>query len=444
MTVAGTTTAREDALSREIEKLRKINAVLIDRVERSTDAQGSAFSLFQRATTLEMTVRQRTAELQALNEELQDAKSAADRANLGKTKFLAGAGHDLLQPLNVARLFLDALGERERDAETARIVERIVTALATAESLISTILEISKLDAGALPAEIADVDVGPLLRRLASEYAIEAEDRHLRFRLVALDAVVRTDVRLLERVLRNLVSNALRYTKRGGILLGCRRRDGLLRIAVWDTGVGIPAERIADIFEEFHRLDVPGQNKDGMGLGLAIVERIAKLLDLNVTVRSTPGRGSMFAVDVPLGDPAHTQPSDTNSELTLAAVTLAGRTVLVVDDDTEARDALALVMRGWGCTVLDAATPLQAATLASSGKRPPDVIVADFHLEETLTGLDAIARVREVCGGAVPAVVISADRDDKTKAGAIARGHWFLPKPVRVDRLRSLLNHLLA
>ena len=443
MTTAGSST-REDELSREIEKLRKINAVLIDRVERSTDAHGSAFSLFQRATTLEMTVRQRTAELQALNGELQDAKSEADRANVGKTKFLAGAGHDLLQPLNVARLFLDALGERERDAETVRIVERIGTALETAESLISTILEISKLDAGALPADIADVAIGPLLRRLASEYAIEAEDRHLRFRLVAFDAVVRTDLRLLERVLRNLISNALRYTKRGGILLGCRHRRGSLRIAVWDTGAGIPADRLEDIFEEFRRLDVPGHDKDGMGLGLAIVERIAKLLALEVTVRSSLGRGSMFAVDVPLGDPAFTEPSDIDSKRPPAAVTLGGRSVLVVDDDARAREALALVLRGWGCDVLEAATPSQAVALATDGARQPDAIVADFHLGESLTGLDAIASVRAGCGSALPAVVISADRDDATKAEALAGGHWFLPKPVRVDRLRSLLNHLFA
>ena len=345
-------------LQRENAKLNKIVRVLMERVERSTDAQGSAFSLFQAAITLENTVRQRTIELQTqsaqlrreiaerteVEAELKLAKLEAERANASKTKFFAAASHDLLQPLNVARLFTDALGERERDPECATILERIDQALDNAESLLGTLLEISKLDAGALAVERTDFPIDVLLRRLSNDYSIQAEERNLRLRVVPSDAVVRTDVRLLERVLRNFVSNALRYTQEGGVVVGCRRRDGALRIEVWDTGIGIPEGRVPEIFEEFRQLHVEGRPREGMGFGLAIVDRIASC-PADIVVRSRHGRGSVFAVDVPFGDPAraHLAPRQ-HAQSTLNP--LAGKTVLLVDDDADALEGLGLVIGG--------------------------------------------------------------------------------------------------
>jgi signal transduction histidine kinase len=279
---------RLDELRAENQKLRKINRVLMDRVERSTDAQGSAFGLFQAAITLEQTVRQRTAALL--------------EANRAKTRFLAAAGHDMMQPLNVARMFLEMLAEREHDAEAMRLVERIRTALDAGEQLLGTLLDISRFDAGAITAKLDDLSVDRLLGGIAEEYAPQAERRGLVFRYVPCDAVVRSDRVLLERLLRNLVSNALRYTKNGGVLLGCRRRSGFVRLQVWDTGCGIPSESLRNIFTEFRRLRSGFESEPGMGLGLAVVDRIARALAIEVHVASRVGRGSVFSVDVPLAD----------------------------------------------------------------------------------------------------------------------------------------------
>jgi signal transduction histidine kinase/CheY-like chemotaxis protein len=428
---------------RENAKLKKIVRALMERVERSTDAQGNAFSLFQAAITLENTVRQRTAELQTLNAELRLAKIEAERANASKTKFFAAASHDLLQPLNVARLFTDALAERRHDAESAAIVQRIDEALDGAENLLGTLLEMSKLDAGALVAEPSDFPIDGLLRRLGNDYSIQAEERNLRLRVVACDAIVHTDPRLLERVLRNLVSNALRYTNQGGVLVGCRRRAGALRVEVWDTGIGIPEDRVGEIFEEFRQLAVAGRPREGVGLGLAIVERIARLLELKTDVRSRPGRGSVFALDVPLGDVArYRPPSPHRPHQTLNP--LAGKIALLVDDDPGALEGLELVMRGWGCETRRAASVREALATCGGAARPPDVIVADYHLGQGTTGLDAIARVRESVEARVPGIIVTGERRSELDELAAAHGCWLLTKPARLDRLRALLHHLAS
>jgi signal transduction histidine kinase len=445
-------------LLRENQKLRKINRVLMERVERSTDAQGNAFSLFQAAITLENTIRQRTAELHALNQQLRHeiaerteveralelARMAAEHANVGKTKFLAAASHDLLQPLNIARLFVDALAELLEDAESRHIVGRIDAALEGAEGLLTTLLEMSKLDAGALIADISQFPIQLLLRRIADDYAVSAEERNLRFHVVVSDAVVRSDVRLLDRLLRNFVSNAVRYTVRGGVLLGCRRRGGLLRIEVWDTGCGIPQDRLGEVFEEFRRLDDAAHDSHGMGLGLAIVERIARLLKLEIRVKSREGRGSVFGVDVPLADPAACRRAPAVIEPPHAAKAFAGKRVLVVDDDSDALEGMSLMLRTWGCRTV-AAQSLADAVESAHDLQGLDLIVADYHLgEHGGTGLDAIERVRERLGSAVRAVVVTADRTDEVKSRVAQVGHRYLNKPVRADRLRSLMSHLLA
>ncbi len=450
--------SRYHELERENSKLRKINRVLMERVERSTDAQGTAFSLFQAAITLEKMVQQRTGELQIVNRQLRaeiserndieialdEAKVAAERANLSKTKFLAAAGHDLLQPLNIARLFLDALGERQLDADARAIVERISSSLETAESLLASLLDMSKLDSGAMAAEPEHFALDPLLERLHSEYALEAEERDLRFRCVTSDAVVFTDQLLLERILRNFISNALRYTREGGLLLGCRRRGGYVRIELWDTGIGIPAARLDEIFEEFKRLETPVAGSAGLGLGLAIVQRIAQLLKLDLRVRSREGRGSVFSVDIPFGDASAARALDERLKRERFPNPLYGKTILVVDDDDATLDGMSAILRSWGCRIvrahsvehaIDACTPLAAGI---------DFVIADYHLAGSATGIDAIHSVSQVLRRPVAAVVVTADRSDATKSHVVERGYWYLNKPVRVDRLRSLMSHVLA
>jgi signal transduction histidine kinase/ActR/RegA family two-component response regulator len=445
-------------LVRENEKLAKIVKVLMARVERSTDAQGSAFSLFQAAITLESTVRDRTTELQSLNRQLSDeiderraveralqiAKAEAERANAGKTEFLAAATHDLMQPLNVARLFIDAIAERPQEPETAHMLERVSGSLASAEALLRTLVEMSRLDAGALRANVCDVELDPLLRHLASEYGLAAEERGLRLRVIPCEAVIRTDSALLERVLRNLISNALRYTEHGGVLVGARRRDDRLHLEVWDTGPGIPARHLHDIFVEFRRLADRNTDADrvpGMGLGLAIVDRIVPLIGATIDVRSREGRGSVFSVGIPLaaGDAPLAHAGAARAEV------FRGRTVLIVDDDGATLDGMRRILRTWGLDAI-AARSIDDAIAFSRGRRElPAAILADYHLLDGVTGFDAIDAVRAslACIN-IPAIVITADPSEATRRRAAERGFGYLNKPLRVERLRSLLAHMLS
>jgi signal transduction histidine kinase/ActR/RegA family two-component response regulator len=433
-------------LVRENEKLAKIVKVLMARVERSTDAQGSAFSLFQAAITLESTVRDRTTELQSLNRQLSDeiderraveralqiAKAEAERANAGKTEFLAAATHDLMQPLNVARLFIDEIAERPQEPETAHMLERVSGSLASAEALLRTLVEMSRLDAGALRANVCDVELDPLLRHLASEYGLAAEERGLRLRVIPCEAVIRTDSALLERVLRNLISNALRYT------------DDRLHLEVWDTGPGIPARHLHDIFVEFRRLADRNTDADrvpGMGLGLAIVDRIVPLIGATIDVRSREGRGSVFSVGIPLaaGDAPLAHAGAARAEV------FRGRTVLIVDDDGATLDGMRRILRTWGLDAI-AARSIDDAIAFSRGRRElPAAILADYHLLDGVTGFDAIDAVRAslACIN-IPAIVITADPSEATRRRAAERGFGYLNKPLRVERLRSLLAHMLS
>ena len=442
-------------LLRENEKLRKIVKVLVDRVERSTDAQGNAFSLFQAAIALENRVRQRTAELQTLNRQLQQevderrameaalehAKLQAERANLGKTEFLSAASHDLLQPLNVARLAVDALVELGHDAQKTALLELVDRSLEAAEELLSALLEMSRIDAGALLPEIADVPIDPLLQYLSSAYALKAEECRLRLRVVPCAAVVRTDLRLLERILRNFLSNALRYTRRGGVLVGCRRREGSLRIEVWDTGPGIPDDRLADVFKEFLRLDAPESQPGGMGLGLAIVDRLARVLNARVSLRSRPGSGSVFAIDVPLGNDARVHNEGRERRGARAANALTGKLVLLIGDQPGALGDVALQLRRWGVLTLEAHSARDAVALSGAHGRLPSVVLAD---ELTLDGggRAAVESVRAAAGRAIPGVLLAGEGLDVPATSEA--GYWFLSKPLRPERLRSLLAHLVT
>jgi CheY-like chemotaxis protein len=341
----------------------------------------------------------------------------------------------LLQPLHAARLFVSSMRGNGAGERASELADRIDAALVDAENLLTATLEISKLDAGALKAEISTFHIGRLIERLAEEALAGANVRGLRFRVVPADSFVRSDPHLIARVLRNFISNALRYTKRGGVVLGARLRPGICRVEVWDTGVGIAGDRLEAIFEEFRRFDVAGSSGEGMGLGLAIVERIARLLDVPLKVTSVPGHGSRFAVDLPLGvGPARDESAPQSGDL------LAGKTALVIDDNELARMALAELLRAWGCEAIGAYGTADALSALRERGAAADFIIADYHLAHGETGLDAIETLRSAPFGAVPAVVVTSDMSEETRARVGASGYPLLLKPVRADRLRSLAN----
>lgn len=395
--------------------------------------------------SLERRVGQRTAELQAANRALQQAKSEAEQANVSKTKFLAAASHDLHQPLNAARLFVAALGEQDGLGKSNRdLVDSIDNALEAIDGLLRALFDISKLDAGVMTAEIGGFEVGPLLEQLCKEYLPQAREAGISLRVVPCRAVIRSDPRLLGRVLRNFLSNALRYTETGRVLLGCRRRGDQLVIGVWDTGIGIPEGKIADVFQEFQQIALPGRRREkGMGLGLAIVERIARLLDHSLEVRSRVGKGSCFAIMVPRAEVATTgafQPP--GSPLAGEKDALNGLRVLAIDDDPSGLEAISALLGAWKCKVTPVRSRAELLDWLDGNPAPPRVVVADYHLGDGSNGVALIDELRAHFGLELPAFVVTSDRTPNLRAGLKEKGLPMLPKPVQPARLRALLSHL--
>lgn len=446
--------ARAAALELRIARLEKINGVLMDRVEQGIDSQVNAFSLFQTAIGLERQVRARTDELthtlralERANRELVRAKEVAERADRSKTRFLAQAGHDLMQPLNAARLTLSALEDVQTTAEGRGLVRKVERGLVSIEGLLRTLLDISRLDSGVMVPNIAAVALGEILADLAADFAPVAARRGLRLDVVPTGLHVATDATMLTRILQNLIGNALRYTERGRVLVGVRRIGGdRLRIDVLDTGQGVPEDQHRAIFEEFHRGRTAAPDGEiGLGLGLSIVQRLAEALEHPIRLRSTVGRGSVFSVEVPrCAAPSHA-PAVTSVEAGRAGQGwgLADALVLVIDDDRDVREATVELIGHWSCRAISAADGGEAeARIAAIGQRP-DIVVADYHLARG-TGLDAILRLRRVWGEEVPAVVVTADPAREVEELVAAEGLELLHKPVRPAELRALMAHLLG
>jgi PAS domain S-box-containing protein len=410
---------------------------LIQDVTRERQA---ADQLREAKETLEQRVQERTAELSRTNQALAAATIEAERANLSKTKFLAAASHDLLQPLNAARVFAAALCERRMGQKNRALAENTLAAMEAVDELLGALLDISKLDAGIFNPEVSVFKMAPMLAALRAEHSLQAGAKGLSVKVASGGWHVESDARMLGRILRNLISNAIRYTDRGGILLGCRRQGDDVLVGVWDTGIGIPPDKHDEIFEEFRRLNADGRER-GAGLGLAIVRRAARMLDHPLVVRSGP-KGSMFGILVPLADEARAPP------LAVQAVppagTFAGRVVLVVDNEPSVLKAMTALLEGWGCVVLPSSSAAEAVARLNLSKRRPDLIVADYHLDQGETGLAAIARVREESKFDIPALVVTADHASDILADVRGQGYHLLNKPVKPARLRSLMAHLLG
>ncbi|WP_431857910.1 NahK/ErcS family hybrid sensor histidine kinase/response regulator [Azospirillum sp.] len=409
----------------------------------------NARKLIEAKEVLERRVEERTAELtreiaerRAVEAALEAARNQAEEANRSKDRFLAAASHDLLQPLSAARLMVASLLERAMRPENRELVENIHTALTGADDLLSDLLDISKLDAGGVTPQVTEVALGPLLDAMAAEFAPLAEAAGLALTVMPCRATVRTDAHLLRRVLRNLVSNAIRYTREGRVLVGCRRIGADLRVEVWDTGIGIPADKLGAIFQEFHREGRAARiHARGAGLGLAIVERIARVLGHAVGVRSVVGKGSAFTLALPR---VHAAAAPVAIAAPDAEDDLAGVAILAIDNDESVLMGLTSLLRAWDCEVLPGSVPEDAIAAAQRAGFVPDLLITDFHLDEGAIGADVVRAARQVLGAGIPAIIVTADRSAQVRERIERAGAHLLYKPVKPAKLRALVSHALV
>ena len=391
--------------------------------------------------TLEARVRERTEELTRLNEELRIASAEADEANASKTRFLAAASHDILQPLNAARLYATALLERARHSPDAQIAENIDASLDAVEEILTTLLDISRLDSGALAPQYSAVSLDDIFRQLEREFGPVAREKGLALRFVTTSLAVRSDRRLLRRLLQNLVSNGIKYTLAGKVLVGVRRRGETLRLEVRDTGLGIPADQQRIVFREFERLPEGAKAARGIGLGLSIVDRITKALGVEVVLRSAPGRGSAFSIDLPV---THLAPFVERRQTPRGPATpLVELSVVAIDNEPAVRDGMRNLLTGWGCEIEAAASLEGALAVIAAMPGPPDVLIADYHLDEG-NGLAAIGEIRARLGRELPAILVTADRSPELAEAAQAAQISVLNKPLKPAALRALLGRVRA
>jgi Na+/proline symporter/signal transduction histidine kinase/CheY-like chemotaxis protein len=381
-------------------------------------------------------------ELREVNETLEqrvaDRTREAEAAQESRSRFLTAVSHDVLQPLNAARLFASALRETPVGDEQHRLAERVDASLRAAEELLDGLLDVSRLDAGVLRPSLSDFDAGELLRQLAAQSAPMAEARNIRLRVHAPPLVVHSDRRLLRRVLQNFLANALRYTPSGRIVLAARRRGGAVALQVWDTGPGIPEHHMRQIYDEFHRYEQPFDwDGRGLGLGLSICQRISRLLGHALDARSTVGRGSMFSIVVPLGDPARVASTAASTPALDVDNAMSGLRVLCVDNDPDILAGMETLLGRWQVAVASATTVDEA--LQHATRQRPDVLLVDYHLHDRLDGLDTLDALRAVAPG-VPGALLTADGSDALKRAARDRGYRVLTKPVKPASLRAFLT----
>ncbi len=400
-----------------------------------------------RSVTESMQIRFENADLiLALQIEKANAEAArtrAEQADLAKSRFLAAASHDLRQPLHALSLFSATLRELELDTREREVVEQIYRNIDSLEALFDELLDISKLDAGYIRPSVVDFPIQRVLDVLTTRYTPLADEKALSFVVRSSRATVKSDPALLERVLGNLVANAIRYTHTGGVLVACRKRGPALLVQVWDTGIGIASEQRERIFEEFFQLGNPERDRrNGLGLGLPIARRITHLLDSEIELRSTLGRGSVFAIDIPLGDPSVI--AEPVTELAVAGDALAGRCVLVIDDEAAIRHGMRELLTQWGCSSLEAASTEQAFELIAAHGAAPDLVLADYRLTRGENGAEAVRLLRERFGASLPALLITGDTAPERLREAKQSGLHVLHKPVRPAQLRASCNYLLT
>ena len=404
-----------------------------------TAYRSTARELRSLATTLEQQVTLRT-------HELQQAQHEAEQANRSKTRYVAAVVHDLQQPLNAMRMFLsvlhDRLRELDRDGTSLRLAVSLEDALTAQDAILSSLFDIARLESGAIQTHIRDFSLGLLIDTLRREFGLLAQSRELELHWLDTHCVVRSDEAMLRRILQNFLSNAVRYTRKGRVLIGCRRSGAAVRIEVWDTGPGIPPQQHEAIFEEFRRFDTgdPG-TEHGAGLGLAIVQRAARLLGHEVGLRSRPGYGSVFYVCVPLGEAANLTIEPATPSIAHDSA-LPGRRIWCIDDDPRIREASRVLLEKWGCQVELAAGATDALGLARSKDRP-DLLLVDYRLAGP-NGVELLQQLEAYWQSLPSVILLTADRSPELAQQAHAQGWGILYKPVRPPALRALMSQLLT
>jgi signal transduction histidine kinase/CheY-like chemotaxis protein len=440
-----------DSAERRIEKLERINAVLIDRVERAMEHQANAYSLFQTAIGLETQVRARTEELkyalnrlERLNHELTAARDAAEQANRFKTRFFTAVGHDLLQPLHAARLSLSALTETEAAVGDRQLVRQIDHALTSVEEILRTILDISRLESGVIKPDPRALRVADVYQVLAASAEPLAKAKGLSLSYRAGDFAIVSDPLMLRRILQNLLANAVHYTQSGRVLLAARRRGHTVRLEVWDTGPGIDIDEQQVIFEEFQRgSSSDGQRPAGFGLGLSIVQRMADALGHPIAVCSKPGYGSCFMVTAPYAGRGVELAKPAPPVSATATYGFPGNRIVLIENDVTVRDAMRTLLERWGCSVRTAASIAEVEQIVADPDYSADLVVADYHLDYGECGLTGVARLRAGRED-LPAIVVTADHSEETAEEARGSGCEILRKPVRPAELRALMQYMLS
>lgn len=423
-----------------------------------TERRQTADALHQAYQNLEGRVRERTAELTQLNGQLvseievrkqaevhlRDAKREAEDANLSKTKFLAAVSHDLLQPLNAARLFTGSLAEQADAVQSLKLVKNISNSLDDVENLLGTLVDISKLDAGVIKADVSVFAAQHLLDNLAVEYQQVAKSVGLQLDFVCSSVLIKTDIHLLARILRNFLSNAIRYTESGRVLLGCRRRGDSVSIEVWDTGIGIAEDKQEEIFQEFKRGDGQRLKQDrGLGLGLAIVDKITRILGHPIRVSSQLGKGSMFAVSVPLAGVHELQRPTVVDVPSYHQDHLEGVRVWVIDNDPAICLAMRTLLESWGCWVTTALSEEDLGEQVGNFEMPVDLLIVDYHLDHDVNGVDVVVNIHQQRPTPIPTLMITANYSNELKQQMRALGHTLMHKPVKPMHLKTAMNHLL-
>jgi two-component system, sensor histidine kinase len=379
-----------------------------------------------------------------LVDELTVQKELAERADVAKTRFLAHASHDLRQPLHTIGLLVALLRSRERDTEDQRVVDKLSASAVSMDHLLGGLLDISKLDAGIVAPDLSEFPLANLMEAIALSFMPQAEAKGLAWRMRPTRAIVRSDAIILERIVANLVANALRYTRKGGILVGCRRRGDRTRIEIWDTGVGISEEYIDDIFQEFFQLNNPERDRTkGLGLGLSIVRRSADLLGHPITVKSIEGRGSCFYIEVPLIGQGDAAPSAYRVEANDTS-DLFGVFVVIIDDEEDVRFATQSLLQEWGCHTLCAASADEVVSQLADHLRSPELIISDYRLRDNETGIEAIGKLRAALGEPVPGILVTGDIGAR-EIKQLARSEFPVAhKPVSAENLLQLIRNALA
>lgn len=415
-----------------------------------TEERRASAALREAKETLEQRVEERTAELtrevierRAIEVELINARDTAQDLTKSKTRFLAAASHDVLQPLNAARIFLSLLGGTGLDLRQQHFAGKVDKAFGSVEEVLGTLLDISRYDSGSVEANIVPLSVAEILATLAAEFQPMADQKQLRLCCFPSGLFGMSDARLLRQIIQNLVSNAIRYTTRGGVLIGARRRGNAISVEVWDSGPGIPVDKQDFIFEEFRRLgqDAPDAPK-GAGLGLAIVRRIARLLDHPIAVKSIVGKGSRFSIELPLCPAPLRRPRPQASAERLP-VDLASFTAIVIENDLVILEGMMELLQERGMRAIPAVSIGEALETLQSLEKTPDLVIADYHLDQG-TGTEAIAALRRAVGHLIPAIVVTADHTARVQAEVRDSGIAYLRKPIKTNDLFALIHKVIA